>query len=179
MKLVPFTSLFGDLIATWVRCDDDLRWLAPGTLPPLTSEKIVAWKKPGGSAWMGFEGRSKNPVCYGELNPMRLEADHYWIGHVVVDPHLRSCGLGRKFVRLLLAEAFEARGAQKVSLVVFPQNLAAVHCYQSCGFELVGDESHRFTPGGVKERLLRLETRPPELRSGRRTAQQAGAVTGR
>jgi RimJ/RimL family protein N-acetyltransferase len=157
--------LYGDLIASWVRTDEDLRWLAPGTPPPLTGPKIAGWRKPGGSSLVAFEGRSAYPVCYGELNPMRHEADHYWIGHVIVDPALRSCGIGKAFVRLLLSHAFGTRAARKVSLVVFPDNRAAIHCYESCGFRRVGDESHRFAPGGGPERLLRFEAGPAAIQS--------------
>lgn len=172
MKLVPFTNPFGDRIASWVRSEEDLRWLAPGTSPPLTSAKIAAWTKPGGEAVLGFEGRSKDPLCYGELNPMRLEADHFWIGHIIVDPNLRGCGIGRQFVQMLLAQASGNHKARKVSLVVFPENQAAIHCYESCGFQLVGDECHRFAVGGPKERLLRFEARPSAFTPGKRPARK-------
>lgn len=157
MKIVPFEQDFGELIASWVQSDSDLRLLAPGTVPPLTAEKIIGWKKPGGAAYLALEGRLSRPVGYGELNPMRLETRHFWIGHVIVEPLLRNCGIGRQFVRLLLSEAFDRRKAEKVSLVVFPENVSAIHCYESCGFERVGDELHRFASGGRKERLLRFE----------------------
>ena len=106
----------------------------PGTLPPLTGEKITAWKKAGGASLVGFEKHSEFPVAYGEINPMRSETDHFWIGHVVVDSQLRGRGVGRRFVRRLLEEAFHKQHARCVSLVVFPENQAAVHCYRRCGF---------------------------------------------
>lgn len=167
MRLTPYTPTWGNLIASWVTSDLDLRWLAPGTVPPLSGEKITAWKKVGGASLVGFEGRSKVPVAYGEVNPMRTEAGHFWIGHIVVDPALRGCGLGRLFVHKLLEEAFHKQKAGRVSLVVFPENRAAVHCYERCGFRIVGDERHRFLPGGARHRLLRLEADPGVLTSYR------------
>ena len=157
LHLSNYLPAWGDAIAAWVMSDQDLRWLAPGTVPPLTGEKITAWKKPGGASLVGFEANAKFPVAYGELNPMQTEANHFWIGHVVVDSSSRGRGVGRLFVRKLLEEAFYRQEARRVSLVVFPENGAAVHCYQRCGFRIVGDERHRFLPGGPRHRLLRLE----------------------
>lgn len=164
MQFMPYLPVWGDLIAAWVKTEQDLHWLAPGTPPPLTGEKITSWKKSGGHSLVGFEKRGKFPVAYGELNPMRTDAAHLWIGHVVVDPQLRNCGIGREFVWGLLEEAFRKEKARRVSLVVFPENKPAVCCYQNCGFHIVGDESHRFQSGGLKYRLLRLEAEPSVLK---------------
>ena len=177
MHLSNYIPIWGNSIAAWATSDQDLRWLAPGTVPPLTGEKITAWKKAGGSSLVGFEAHAKFPVAYGELNPMRSEADHFWIGHVVVDPRSRGRGVGRLFVRKLLEEAFYQQHACRVSLVVFPENRAAMHCYRRCGFRIVGDERHQFLPGGPKHRLLRLEAGPGVLTSNKpqpRTPLSAG-----
>jgi ribosomal protein S18 acetylase RimI-like enzyme len=163
MHLSTYKSAWGSLVAAWVTSEQDLLWLAPGTQGPLTGDKITAWKKVGGASLVGFEAHAKSPVVYGELNPMRSEADHFWIGHVVVDPRSRGRGIGRLFVRKLLEEAFTKQQARRVSLVVFPENRAAVSCYRRCGFCVVGDERHRFQPGGPKHRLLRFEAGPEVL----------------
>ncbi len=170
MHLSNYIPKWGDSIAAWVTSEQDLRWLAPGTLPPLTGDKINAWKKVGGAALVGFERSGELPVAYGELNPMRSEAGHFWIGHVLIDPQKRGLGVGRLFVRKLLEDAFCRQEARRVSLVVFPDNQPAVHCYQKCGFRIVGDESHRFLPGGPRHRLLRLEADPSVLNTNKRAA---------
>lgn len=167
MHLSNYIPAWGSAIAAWVTTEQDLRWLAPGTLPPLTGEKITAWKKAGGASLVGFGRGSELPIAYGELNPMKSEAGHFWIGHILVDPRLRGCGMGRLFVRKLLEEAFHRREAFRVSLVVFPENRAAIQCYQKCGFRMTGDEKHRFLPGGPRHRLLRFEAEPSVLSSNR------------
>ncbi len=176
MHLEPYTPAWGGLIAAWVKSEQDLRWLAPGTEPPLTGEKITAWKKPGGFSLVGFEGRSKYPLAYGELNPMRSDAGHFWIGHVIVDPQLRNCGVGRLFVGRILEVAFYKQRAQRVSLVVFPDNRPAICCYENCGFRIVGDESHRFQTGGPKHRLLRLEADPSALTTNKLSRQRTAVA---
>jgi|CXWL01.1.fsa_nt_gi RimJ/RimL family protein N-acetyltransferase len=163
MHLTNYLPVWGNSIAAWVHSDQDLRWLAPSTLPPLTGEKINAWRKAGGTSLVGFEKHSKFPVAYGEINPMRSDGGRFWIGHVVVDSQMRGRGVGRRFVRGLLEEAFHEQHARRVSLVVFPENRAAVHCYRHCGFRIVGDEHHQFLPDGPRHRLLRLEAGPGAL----------------
>ena len=145
--------------ARWVRTKRDLQWLAPGTAPPLTAEKVIAWKKPGGQAFALTVNDSSEPIGYGELNPMGGENGHWWIGHVIVRPDLRGRGLGQAFVRALLDHAFHELAADRVSLIVFPGNRAALDCYRRVGFAPMSEEFHQFGQGGAKNRLLRLEIR--------------------
>lgn len=163
MILAAYKPKWGELVAQWVTTAVDARWLAPGTPPPLTGEKVNAWKKAGGSNYVGFQRNVFHPVAYGELNPMRLDSGHYWIGHVIVDPRVRGQGIGRAFVRKLLEDAFQHFHARRVSLVVFPENAAAIQCYRYCGFRVVGEERHKFKPDGEAQRLLRLEADPTVL----------------
>jgi len=151
-------------LARWVGTARDLRWLAPGTLPPLTPEKVLAWKKPGGRAYCLSTCDAPEPIGYGELNPMRGENGHWWLGHVIVRGDLRGQGIGHVFVRGLLDRAFHELNADRVSLIVFPGNVAAIGCYRRNGFNPVSDEYHRFEPGGSKHRLLRFELRRVDRR---------------
>jgi len=157
MELQPYNPIWGNLVAGWATSQEDAYWLAPGTVPPLTAEKVTAWKKPGGSSLVGFLEDSPFPVAYGELNPMQSEAAHFWLGHVIVEPALRGQGVGALFVRKILETAFSRQQARRVSLVVFPDNVGAIKCYRNCGFRIVGEEQHRCLPGGPRQRLLRLE----------------------
>ena len=157
LQLAPFKPGYAAVVVGWVRTEDELRRLAPSTPPPLTAEKVSKWRKVGGEAFVGFENRDSCPVAYGELNPMRYESGHVWLGHVIVDPTRRRMGIGRRFVERLLNEAFFERAARKVSLIVFPDNAAAIRCYESIGFCRAGEEHHRFAASGPIQRLLRLE----------------------
>jgi len=167
-RLEPFQPWHAPTIARWVQTEQQRRWLAPSTHPPLTAEKILEWKKPGGSAFVLVKGAERSPWGYGELNPMRNGGEYLWLGHIVVRPDQRGRGLGSTLLRALLAEAFERRNATRVALIVFPGNLAALRCYRRAGFGLSGEEVHQFDGAGPTHRLLRLEiTRAarPEARS--------------
>ena len=163
MRLRLFRVWQAPILARWVKSEQQLRWLAPSTPPPLTAEKIVAWKRPGGEAFVLAMGRDDAPAGYGELNPMRSGCGDLWLGHVIVRPDLRGRGVGTFLSRALLSEAFEQRGANRVSLIVFPDNLAALRCYRRAGFITAGEEHHQFGGAGSTHRLLRLEIARPAV----------------
>jgi RimJ/RimL family protein N-acetyltransferase len=157
LNVMPFDVFFARTVAGWVRTEKQLRWLAPSTRPPLTADKVARWKKPEGLAFQLVRGDDPVPVGYAELNPMHREAGHLWLGHFVIDPVHRGLGIGQAFVRALLSRAFDRLLADRVSLVVFPDNAPALRCYLRAGFALKRLENHQFGGTGPRHRLLRLE----------------------
>ncbi|UCE59317.1 MAG: GNAT family N-acetyltransferase [Phycisphaerales bacterium] len=158
-SLEPFRREYAPTVASWMSSDQELRWLSPCTPPPLTSDKVLAWHKPGNSPFLFMQGGDATPAGYGELNRMRRDPDHHWLGHVVIRPGLRGRGLGNRLVGSLVQHAFGQLSAKRISLIVFPDNRPAIECYTAQGFALVGDEFHRFVDGGPKEHMLRFEIR--------------------
>ena len=162
LGLQRFDPLDAAEIADWVVTSQELYWLAPSTEQPLTAEKVLGWTRPGGIALVLTRAEFAGPIGYGELNPMRNQANRLWLGHVLVHPDQRGRGTGQTFVRALLDHAFNRLFAVRVSLIVFPQNKAAVCCYRRVGFTIVGEEYHRFGGSGTHHRLLRLEIQAPQ-----------------
>lgn len=156
-QLCTFQTDHALAIARWVNTPEQMRWLAPSTKLPLTSDKILNWKKPGGQAFVYMQTSDSQPIGYGELNPMRRYLDHLWLGHVIIRPDQRGMGSGRLLVQALLKEAFQERLATRVLLIVFPDNTPAVQCYLHVGFKITDEEFHKFDSEGVEQRLLRLE----------------------
>ena len=167
LLLTPFDSGHASVIAGWVTTTPELRWLAPSVEPPLTPEKVVGWQRPDGYAFSLNRAVDPLPLGYGELNLMRRQADQFWIGHVIVDPDHRKQGLGRYLVHSLVSYAFERLFARRVSLVVFPDNEAAIRCYRRVGFRPVAEEFHRVGTDGPQHRLLRFEMDRPGAGIGR------------
>jgi len=62
------------------------------------------------------------------------------IGFVIVDDCKRGKGYGKQLVLSALEYAFEELNADKVTLGVFENNAPAIHCYLSCGFQIVEKE---------------------------------------
>ena len=157
LSLIPFDPGFAPVVARWVQDQEALRWLAPSTPPPLTAKKVLSWQKPGGQPFLLMEGTRRDLCGYGELNPMRLDPSHFWLGHVIVRPDLRGRGLGLWLVRAMVNHAFDDLAARQVSLIVYPDNFSARRCYRRAGFREVGSEYHEFRADMPRQRLVRCE----------------------
>lgn len=155
-RLVPFEPGWAELIASWIHTTEEAYWLAPKTRPPLTATAILRWHRPDGAPFVLCATERLQPVAYGELNPLRMQGREYWLGHLIVDPELRGRRYGLALTRALLREAFEHRGARRVTLVVFPENTTAICCYHAAGMRIDGYEWHDFPLFGRRECLIRF-----------------------
>lgn len=153
--LADFDRLMAPLIAAWVRSAQELFWLAPSTVVPLTAAKVVAWPGAEGSPRLFRRDAMVEPLGYCELNPMPGQQGHYWLGHCLIRPDQRGTGLGRIMIDLLLDEAFR-RSAYRVSLMVFPENLGAYRCYLSAGMREAGDQFKHFPTSNKRHRMVQM-----------------------
>lgn len=147
-------------VASWVRSDAELFWLAPGTSPPITAAKVIAWTERRGRGYAFHARQGRQMVAYAELNAMPRDPRDLWIGHVLVDPLRRRQGIGRLLTETLIQRAFAQERAWRLSLVVFPDNLAALRCYRAAGFCERGEEFQCFGESRHRCRLIRLELTP-------------------
>jgi RimJ/RimL family protein N-acetyltransferase len=155
-RLRAFEPIWADHIAGWARDPQEAYWLAPKTRPPLTAASLLRWIEPGHAPYLLWEEGGAAPVAYGEVNRLLRARRQYWLGHLVVDPERRGRGYGVALVRGLLQEAFEQRGAVRVTLVVFAENVPALACYRRAGMHEDGWEWHNFPLYGKRECLLRF-----------------------
>jgi len=154
---MPFEDEHAARVASWVLDEREAYLLAPRTPPPLTADKIRGWSGPGRQQFLLIELGKKHPVAYGELNLLRTEERHFWLGHLIVDPRRRGRELGTRLTRLLLELAFNQQGARRVTLVVFPENHRALACYRAAGLREAGAEMHYFPLYDRRVRLLKMD----------------------
>lgn len=154
--LTGFDSRFAESIVRWVRNDLELLWLAPGTPPPLTAQKVLAWGKERRRRLLYWRGGSSAPAGYAELNEMPGATRQMWIGHFLVEPSHRLRGLGTGFAQALVSRAFLDFGVQDLLLVVFPENLRAIGCYERAGMTVLGKETKSFESTGRRHTFLRM-----------------------
>lgn len=76
------------------------------------------------------DGEAIGFFCYA-VSPESREGK---LKFVVVSPEYRGRGYGREMLALAVKYAFEFTGADAVQLNVFPENAAALRCYQRAGF---------------------------------------------
>lgn len=156
LRLTAFEARYARRVLSWVCGPREAYWLAPRTRPPLTVDKVLSWSVRGRNPLMLIAPGETEPLAYGEINVLNEKRREYWLGHLIVDPRRRGCGLGRQLTRELLRRAFHRHAAQRVSLVVFADNAAAIGCYRTVGMLEDGFETHYFAPYRRRERLLRL-----------------------
>lgn len=154
--LTRFDASAAATICSWVRSLAELTFLAPGTAPPLTAEKVAAWGRDHANRLLLCAADGTQAVGYGELNPMAHRADQMWIGHLIVNPDVRGMGIGQRFTQALLARAFLQYGVAEVLLLVFPENRPALACYERCGMVVTGREHKSFEATGRRHLFLRM-----------------------
>ncbi len=139
-----YVAAHAPVITGWVADEQELLWLAPATAPPLTAEKVDHWSRSDQHRFVLWHTLTRRPIGYSELDYLQPLRDQMWIGHFIIDPALRGMGLGHVFASTLLNMAFDHFAAQHVLLLVFPENRAAVRCYERLGFVETGAEVKRF-----------------------------------
>lgn len=81
------------------------------------------------------------------------------LGFIIVNDALRGKGYGKTMVRLAVRYCFDYLLAQRVTLGVFENNPAALHCYQAAGFREVPNADQYCEIDGETWRCLELEIR--------------------
>lgn len=142
--LTPFDLLYAPSVASWVRSDRELSWVAPGTPPPLSGRKVADWAKARSNRYLLWLAGADGPSAYSELEFMPGRRDQMWIGHLLVDPECRGRGTGLRFVDFLLGVAFLTHAVSSVLLVVVPENRRAIRCYERAGLAVIGQEHRHF-----------------------------------
>ncbi len=155
-RLQPFVRAHAELVASWAVDEQEAFWLAPKTPAPLTAALVRGWARPGVEQLQLVAEPDLMPVAYGELNVLNRERAEYWLGHLIVAPDQRGCGIGKALTRALLDRARRHYAARSVSLVVFPENAVARSCYAAVGFRAAGFETHDLRPSRRGVRLLRM-----------------------
>lgn len=156
LYLTPFDALYAPMVASWVLDERELTWLAPGTPAPLTPQKVASWGGGKDRRMLLWRDGVPRPFGYSELNDMVGRPGQMWIGHFLLDPALRGRGLAINFAMALVSHAFRTHAASDVLLVVFPENEAAIKCYERAGLSVLGRERKFFKAADKEHEFLRM-----------------------
>lgn len=172
-RLSAFRATDAEAVSSWVADDLQALWLAPRTPPPITPASVRGWRGWNIRQFCIRGDEDGPPVAYGELNTLNMLRGHYWLGHLVVASDQRGRGLGRLLTESLLERAFGELGARRVVLVVFPENLAAIACYRTCGLRDEATEIHFLPPYRRDAALLRMAVNVDSWAANRRDPARA------
>lgn len=130
------------IIASWIKDEFHLRQWSADRFPhyPLTPDDLNAYYREF------IDGYNSVALTLCEDNEvvgfitLRIPADDLSerrLGFVIVDDSKRGQGLGKTLVKMAVDYAFRELGASKVTLGVFENNFAAIHCYMAAGFHRI------------------------------------------
>jgi len=128
------------LITSWVpdaaAC---LRWAGPRVPFPFASDELpTLLSATDGKSYCLAVGEGV-PYGFGQHFASQPSAVH--LGRIIVSPTARGHGFGRLLCQELIVQAFQATGANAVTLRVYRDNPTALALYSSLGFSPIEAES--------------------------------------
>lgn len=153
----PYNSLDFRLLESWVT-DAALLLQFSGTdfTFPLTEQKIVDYQTmhPDRRLYIGYTIYGL-PFAFGEIIPQ--ESGYPRLARILVgEPSLRSQGLGRYFIKLLLGESKRLYNTDTIELFTWEKNQAAIRCYESVGFKFLPELHKTMLHEGVSYNIHKM-----------------------
>jgi len=148
----PFVNIMGEVVALGpLRRDLPYqRWYSAfsttrttGKSRPMTVEQAEAWYERHAlnereAHFTIYERATWRPIGTTKLTDIDMENRRAEFGIVIGEPDSRGKGYGTETARLMLDDAFTARGLLNVMLIVNAYNLAGLRAYEKAGFREFG-----------------------------------------
>ena len=162
LRLRPYRRSDADAIVSWIKTEKIFRfWCADrfDHYPIVPADLNDQYENSEGAEDVFHFTAYDEQGIAGHINirfPDANDLDTVRLGYVILDDSRRGQGLGKEMVKLALQYAFDIMKARKVTIGVFEENPAAVHCYLSCGFKDTG-VIEKYEIGGEVWNCLELE----------------------
>ena len=142
MRLRPYKPCDAEYIVKWCRDEYAFRQWSADRYPkfPITAEDMNAYygnDKENGGLWALTVFDETGVVGHLTMRFPKGKLDEVRFGFVIVDSEKRGRGYGKEMLSLAVKYAFEFVKVEKISLGVFENNTAALHCYKAIGFKVV------------------------------------------
>lgn len=140
------------VICRFPRTVDELFFMYPKAVFPLTVEQLQKTIAERSDATVAVhDGRV---VVFGNLSKWE-HGGECTVGNVIVDPTLRGCGIGRRFIDHMTELARTKYQARVMSLNVLNENSLALLLYARMGFEPFAVEE-RIHPTGRRVAAIKM-----------------------
>lgn len=141
LRLRPYKACDAAIITKWIKSEKVFRqWSADRyDTYPITPEDMNLYYDRD-----RYTDRSFGMTAFDESGivghftmryPREEDKSEIRLGFVIVDDEKKGHGYGKEMVLLGIRYAFDFLKVDKVSIGVFENNPAAIHCYRSCGFQ--------------------------------------------
>jgi len=144
LRLRPYKSSDADKVVSWIRNERIFRFWCADRFDhyPITPDDLNDQydSSEGSGDVYHFTAYDEQGVA-GHINirfPNPGDIDTVRFGYVILDDSRRGQGLGKEMVKLAMEYSWNIMKAKKITIGVFEENAAALHCYLSCGFKDTG-----------------------------------------
>lgn len=142
LKLRPYKACDALIITKWFKSEFAFRqWCADRyDKYPITPDDMNEYfdrDKNNDNIWGMTAFNDKRIVGHFTMRYPNNNKNEIRLGFVIIDDSQRRKGYGKEMISLAIKYAFEFLKVNKISLGVFENNIAAINCYESCGFKKV------------------------------------------
>ena len=124
-----------DVLMKWFPDEASVRiWGGPGFRFPYNRHSFAADVHWGRMMSFSLRNRDDELAAFGQVYA-RYDRIHF--ARLISHPGMRRQGIGRRLLKMLMRIAPRSYDYAEFSLFVFRDNLPAVNCYRSLGFEVV------------------------------------------
>ncbi len=162
MHLRPYKSCDAEKIVSWIKDERSFRLWSSDRFGdfPLTADALNSYYSEyrDNDRHLEFTAYDDNGVCgHMIMRFTDVERKTVRFGFVIVDSERRRHGLGKSMLAMAENYAFDFLGAEKITLGVFANNPAALHCYLAAGFSMIGTEDGYYSFHGEEWKCIEME----------------------
>lgn len=123
-----------DTICTFPQSEEELFYVSPRFVFPLTPEQILSLVKDRFEPTVIIDDATQEVVAYA--NVYKGEEDSgFWLGNVIVSPHYRGKGAAQYLLNVMLDKAKVNLGANQLNLACHNTNTRGLAFYSKLGFK--------------------------------------------
>ncbi len=154
VRLRPIEPEDVPLLLRWINGSAALEWLQRRL--PLTRRQEQAWAARAATdpQMPTFIIQTLRGADIGVLG-LQLEAGRGVFGIAIHEPQYWARGFGQDAVEVLVNSAFEVLPLQRIELLVLPDNVRAIRCYEKVGFKREGLlRSYIYSRGKMQDMIV-------------------------
>ncbi len=162
MHLRPYKSCDAEKIVSWIKDERSFRLWSSDRFGdfPLTADALNSYYSEyrDNDRHLEFTAYDDKGICgHMIMRFTDVERKTVRFGFVIVDSERRGQGLGKSMLAMAENYAFDFLGAEKITLGVFENNPAALHCYLAAGFSMIGTEDGYYSFHGEEWKCTEME----------------------
>jgi|GEM_PF-2592470 len=132
----PFSTINIAHLMRWVQTERELlQWAGPTFPWPLSETFLLTHFSTNQQQRLTYQAMTTDTNCFLGMFEINLQDNETGkLSRIITAPNLRGNGIGQIMLAKGISHIFRAYPLEKIELVVFSFNQAAIKCYQNLGF---------------------------------------------